>query len=186
MKVKEFVEIFKAQKFIDTKINPTAVEDFIKENITVKPYIPFVEKQAIVQIVLTTCSRIEDGVIAIDSVQKYILFTISLLATYTDLETDEDIEAYDLLCSITVGDGTLLDSIIKLFEKEYGRCLNILNMMTADLLAENNIEKQVGKFLTGILAKVDELSDGLKANINNIPETLSQLDIDKLVKLLEK
>lgn len=184
MTIKEFIQDFKAKKIVNNQINPTAIEDYIRKTLEVREYVPFAEKQAVAQIVLTTCSNIEDGVVVIDSVQKYILFTISMISTYTNLEIDEDIDSYDLLCSTLIGDETLLDCILKTFEKEYGRCLNILNMMTTDLLAENNIEKQVGRFLTGILSKVDILGEKLSSNLGEIPEKLSQLDIDKLTDLI--
>ena len=80
----------------------------------------------------------------------------------------------------------MLDAIIKTFEKEYSRCNDILNMMTVDLMAENNIEKQVGKFLSGLSKKIENLGDLFINNMSNIPESLSQLDIDKLVDVISK
>ena len=59
-------------------------------------------------------------------------------------------------------------------------------MMTADLLAENNVEKQVGKFLTNLSSKADKLGDGLINNIGQFGMDLSQLDIDKLTNMIDK
>jgi hypothetical protein len=188
MKIAEFIENFKSKKVMNTQIAPNAVGEYIKKELEVKSYIPFVEKQSIAQIVLESCASIKDGVVAIDSIQKYVIFTIMVLSTYTNLEFDgdEDLESYDALCSHQIGDGTLLDEIVKTFEKEYVRCNDILNMMTADLLAENNIEKQVGKFLSGISEKINNLGDSLINKLGDFNMDLNQLDIDKLSDVISK
>lgn len=189
MKITEFIQDFKDERIQNSKVNPNAVSEYIKKVLEVKDYIPFVEKQSVSQIVLESCAHISDGIITIDSVQKYIIFTITVLATYTNLEfngDETDLDAYDLLCAYTVGDETLLDAIIKTFEKEYSRCNDILNMMTVDLMAENNIEKQVGKFLSGLSKKIENFGDLFINNMSNIPESLNQLDIDKLADVISK
>lgn len=189
MKITEFIQDFKDERIQNSKVNPNAVSEYIKKVLEVKDYIPFVEKQSVAQIVLESCAHISDGIVAIDSVQKYIIFTITVLATYTNLEfngDETDLDAYDLLCAYTVGDETLLDAIIKTFEKEYSRCNDILNMMTVDLMAENNIEKQVGKFLSGFSKKIENFGDLFINNMSNIPESLNQLDIDKLADVISK
>lgn len=188
MDILTFVEQFKNDKVMNTQIKPNAVSEYIKDKLEVKDYIPFVEKQSIAQVVLETCANLKDGVIAIDSIQKYIIFTIMILSTYTNLEFDgdEDLDAYDALCVYQIDDGTLLDAIVKTFEKEYVRCNDILNMMTADLVAENNIEKQVGRFLSGISEKINELGDSLIGKLGNFNTDLNQLDIDKLSDMISK
>ena len=187
--VKKFVEDFKSNKIMNTKIDPNAVSVYICQKLEPKSYIPFVEKQSIAQIVLASCANIQDGVITIDSVQKYIIFTLTVLATYTNLEfegNEADLDAYDALCSYAVGDGTLLDAIVKTFEKEYSRCNDILNMMTSDLLAENNIEKQVGRLLTKLSTKIDNFGDIISNKIEGFDMDLGQLDIDKLTNIISK
>jgi hypothetical protein len=189
MKINEFVEAYKAKRFMNIKTAADERCEYIKNTLAIKDYIPFEEKKAIVQTVLTNCSSIKDGVVVIDSIQKYILFTMSMLVAYTNLEPDEGMnifEAYDALCSQKVDDGTLLDAIIKTFEFEYVRCNDILNMMTVDLLAENNIEKQVGKFLTNLSDKINKFGDGLIDKIGEFSMDLSQLDIDKLTNMIGK
>jgi hypothetical protein len=187
--IKEFVENYKAKNFMNTPQGAQERVEWIRKELDTKEYIPFDEKQAIAQTVLISCSSISDGVIVIDSIRKYMIFTMAMLSTYTNLESDEDIslsDAYDALCSCQVGDGTMLDAIIKTFEIEYSRCNDILNMMTADLLAENNIEKQVGKFLSNLSEKVNELGDGLIDKLGDFNMDLSQLDIDKLTSMIDK
>jgi hypothetical protein len=189
MKVLEFIENYNAKRFMNTKQGVDERVEWIRNEIGVKEYLPFAEKQTIAKTVLAECASIEDGVIAIDSVDKYISFTMAMLATYTVLEPDEDVtlsEEYDALCSIRVEDGTLLDAIIKTFEVEYVRCNDILNMMTADLLAENNIEKQIGKFLSNLSDKISKFGDGLIDKIGDMNMDLNQLDIDKLINMIGK
>jgi hypothetical protein len=188
MNILGFIEGYKNDKVMNTPIAPNAVSEYIKEKLEVKDYVPFVEKQSIAQVVLETCANMKDGVIAIDSIQKYIIFTIMVLSTYTNLEFDgdEDLESYDALCSYQINDGTLLDEIVKTFEKEYVRCNDILNMMTADLMAENNIEKQVGKFLSGISEKIGNLGDSLIDKLGDFNMDLNQLDIDKVSDIISK
>ena len=189
MNIKNFVDAYKTQKFMIGKNGIDERSEWIKKELEVKEYIPFVEKQAIAETVLTTCAHMSDGVITIDSIQKYLLFTMSMLITYTNLESSEDsnvFESYDALCSCKVNDGTLLDAIIKTFEVEYSRCNDILNMMTADLLAENNIEKQVGKFLSNLSEKLNGLGDRLIDKLGDFNMDLGQLDIDKLTSMIDK
>ena len=189
MKINEFIEKFKNDKVTNSKVAPNAVNDYLKKTLEVKDYVPLVEKQSIAQVTLETCSHIKDGVISIDSIKKYIIFTITVLSTYTNLEFDGDeigIDNYDILCSYKVDDNTLLDTIIKTFEVEYVRCNDILNMMTADLMAENNIEKQVGKFLSNISEKINGFGDLLIEKISDFDIDLDQLDIDKLANIISK
>ena len=189
MTIKEFVQTYKAKNFMNTKQGVEERVEWLRRELGVKEYIPFDEKQAIAQTVLASCSTISDGVITIDSIRKYMLFTMAMLSTYTNLESDEDTslsDVYDLLCSCQIGEGTMLDAIIKTFEIEYSRCNDILNMMTADLLAENNIEKQVGKFLSNLSEKINKLGDGLINKLGDFNMDLSQLDIDKLTNMIDK
>ena len=75
MTIQNFIEDFKAKKIMNTAIAPNAVSDYLKRELEVKDYVHFAEKQSVAQIVLESCANITDGVIAIDSIQKYIIFT---------------------------------------------------------------------------------------------------------------
>lgn len=189
MKITDFIEGFKSKKIQNTQTDNTIVGKYIRNTLEVKDYVPFVEKQSIAQIVLESCTHMRDGVLMVDSVKKYIIFTITVLATYTNLEfagDETDLEIYDALSSYVVGDGTLLDAIIGTFDREYVRCNDVLNMMNMDLLAENNIEKQVGKFLSGISEKLNNLGDSFISKLGDFNMDLSQLDIDKLSEVISK
>lgn len=188
MTIREFCDAYKAKNFMNTKQGVEERIAWIKQELETREYVPFEEKQAIAQTVLASCTTISDGVVAIDSIRKYMLFTMAMLSTYTNLESDEDAslsDSYDALCMCQGGDGTMLDAIIKTFEVEYSRCNDILNMMTADLLAANNIEKQVGKFLSNLSEKINKLGDGLIDKLGDFNMDLSQLDIDKLTNMID-
>lgn len=188
MKVQELITKFENAKVTNSNINPNAVSNYLKKELEVRDYVSLVEKQSIAQVVLETCANIKNGVITVDSIQKYVIFTITVLSTYTNLEFDgeADLGDYDALCAYLIGDRTLLDEIVKTFEKEYVRCNDILNMMTADLLAENNIEQQIGRFLSGISEKINNLGDSLIDKLGNFNMDLDQLDIDKLSNIISK
>lgn len=189
MTIQNFIENYKAKTFVISRNGADERVEYLKKTLEIKDYISFKEKKVIAQTVLANCSTIKDGVVSIDSIQKYILFTMAMIASYTNLESDEDTsisEEYDMLCSYNVEGGTLLDAIIKTFEFEYMRCNDILNMMTADLLAENNIEKQVGKFLSNISDKINKLGDGLIEKLGDFNMDLGQIDIDELTNMIAK
>lgn len=184
MKITDFIKNYNAKRFMNTKQGVDERIEYIKKELEIKEYIPLNQKRSIAKTVLESCAHISDGVITIDSIQKYLLFTMAMLSAYTNLDPDDDVsisDTYDMFCSIQIDNGTLLDAIIKTFETEYTRCNDVLNMMTADLLAENNIEKQVGKFLTSISTKIDKLVDKL----GDMNMDLSQLDIDKITNMID-
>lgn len=188
MTITEFCEAYKTKNFMNTKQGIEERVEWIKKELDTREYVPFDEKIAIARTVLASCSTISDGVVAVDSIRKYMLFTMAMLSAYTNLESDDDMsfsESYDMICSCQVGDGTMLDAIVKTFEIEYSRCNDVLNMMTADLLAENNIEKQVGKFLSNISEKINKLGDGLIDKLGDFNMDLNQLDIDKLTSMID-
>ena len=187
MTIREFVEAYKAKKFMNTRVGVEDRIEFLKSTLDVKAYIPFVDKRALAEATIAACANFDDGVFVIDSLKKYMLFTMTMLFTYTSLEHDESVgvdEEYDLLCSVCVDDGTLLDAAIGLFAVEYSRCNDILNMMTADVLAENNVEIQIGKFLSGLSDKIDQFGDKLIKIVENLD--IGQLDIDKLTRMINK
>ena len=76
MKIKEFIE--KAKK--------TNSVNGLKNIITVKNYLPFVEKQELIESVTESCKVVTNGYIQFDEMKKYIVFTTSVIQAYTDLE----------------------------------------------------------------------------------------------------
>ena len=188
MKILDFVNEIKAKKIMNTQYQPHAVEDFIKEKLNIKTYVPFVEKRELCKKVLdASCTR-NGGIVEVDSVSRYILFTIAIISKYTNLEfssgEDEEfdsIDEYDMLCQ-----NDLLNPILDVIGMEYTTCNNILNMMMADINANNNnIAAVLDKSAQRLLDIVDKLKDVLEDKVEELNLDLSQIDIDAYKGLID-
>lgn len=178
MKVKEFVEMYKKNSRID-----------IAKTVETEQYIGIMQKRQIAELVLDNCTYEVDGEIHVDSVERYILFTITVIKAHTNLEFDyennEAIDDYDMLC-----ESGLLIKVIDTFKDDYASCQEILNMMTTDKLQESmTIEKKLYQFFDGIQYTLDETLNSIVEKIDL--DVLKGLPIDKnslssLVNLFEK
>ena len=80
MKVQKFVNDFIEKKIMNTKVAPDAVSEYIKKELEVKDYVPFIEKRELCERVLNACNvKDENGLVKVDSVKRYIIFTISII-----------------------------------------------------------------------------------------------------------
>lgn len=174
MKANELVEMYKKNPRID-----------IEKILEVKKYVSIAYKREMAKLILDNCTTIVDGEVHIDSVERYMLFTIAVIGLHTNLEFihEEDdeysvIDDYDLLC-----ESGILVKIIETFKDDYASCQEILNMMTTDSLQDNmTIEKKLYQFLDAIQDILSGTIDGLvdKLDIDNL-----QLDQDKLLKIYD-
>ena len=189
MKIIEFINEFKEKKIQNTKINEHAVSDHIRKTLAVKAYIPFVEKRELCERVLNASNtQDENGLVKVDSVSRYIIFTLSIISKYTNLEFSsgkdtefDSLDEYDMLCQ-----SGLLNAILDVIGEEYATCNNILNMMMADIEANNNtIEAVLGHNLSKITDSVDGLIDALAEKVKKMNLDLNQIDIDKYKGLIE-
>lgn len=178
MKVSELVEKYNKNQRID-----------LVKVLEVIPYTGIEFKRQMANLVLDGCTTIVDGEVHIDSLEKYLLFTISVISMHTNLEfshEDEDdmmdaIDDYDMLC-----ESGLLVKIIETFKDDYAACQEVLNMMTADKIQNSmTLEKKICTFL-------DAIQNMLGNGINNLTENLDvsnlindlPIDQSKLIKLL--
>ena len=180
MKVNELVEMYKRNARID-----------IAKQLEVKQYVGIESKRTMAKLVLENCTYMVDGEIHIDSIERYLLFTIATIALHTNLEFyDEDetysvVDDYDALCETG-----LLVKIIDTFKDDYVSCQEILNMITADRMQDNvTIEKKIYNVLDTIQATiVDAINDIInKLGVDAIDELA--FDQEKLLdvyKLLNK
>ena len=178
MKIHELVERYKKNERID-----------IAKAIETKQYIGIDTKRRIAQLVLENCTEVVDDEIRIDSVERYILFIITVIMAHTNLEfkNEEDeeyssIDDYDMLC-----ESGLLVKVIDTFKDDYASCQEILNMMTADIMQGNmTIEKKIGKFLDEIQDLLSGVVSGLveKLNVDELMENLP-FDQAKLLNLFD-
>ena len=184
MKILEFIQVVNNNKAkLYNKADKNALQNFIKQTLNIKSYIPIIDKQRLAMRVLDACTE-ENGVIKTDSFQKYFLFTINVLKMYTDLEFDEEgniYEEYDELCS-----NGLLDAILDTFEEDYGRANTILNMLYADMIENNNSTANlIGTAMSKLSTGLDELIHSLSDKIADINTNINNEDIAKLQSFLK-
>ena len=171
MKINELVEMYEKNPRID-----------IAQKIEAVPYVGVEYKRMLADLVLDNCTSVVDGEIHVDSVEKYLLFTISVIGLHTNLdfsfEEDSDVSAIDEYDALSKSG--LLVKIIDTFKDDYLACQEILNMMTADRLQNNmTIEKKIYQFL-------DSMTNMLEGGINDLTEkmNLSGFDTDSLMQLV--
>lgn len=183
MKVQEFIEGINDFETCD--------EYYLKKTLEIKEYVPFAEKRELCAKVLNTCNKIDtsNGLVKVDSISRYIVFTIAILSTYTNLEFSsgqdteiDSLDEYDMLCR-----HNLLNPILDAIGAEYTTCNNILNMMMTDVIANNNnIENVLGNTTKKLLEIVDSFVDVLSDKVESLNLDLNQIDIDKYKGLIEQ
>ena len=181
MKVMEFIEAIKK--------NPNQATTICKKLIKTR-YIPVLEKRQLAELVYSTSTEIENGVVKVDSLSKYLIFTLLMLTKYTDLEftvdesgaaTEEAIKEYDALC-----ENGLLNPIIAEFQDDYARANEIMNYVFQDNLAVNNtVEAVVGKVAGTLLGIVGNFADVLSNKVNDMNLDLENLDMGQLNNVLQ-
>lgn len=186
MEIKEFITNYTNRNFINTKQGIEERVEWLKRELKVKPYMPFAEKRELCASVLDACCTRKNGLVKVDSVSRYIIFTISVISHYTELEfnTDEEydsLDEYDMLC-----ESRLLNPILELIGDEYAACNNMLNMMLEDIIANNNtVEAVLGHTLDKVSDLLDGLIDAFAEKVEEMELDLSQIDIEKYKGLLD-
>lgn len=172
MKIMEFIDIM-------SKENSTKRISAILET---KKYLPIDEKRRIAEAVIEACTTDNGGFIQIDSLDKYIMFTIAVISNYTNLEFGLDgdyLSDYDRLC-----EAGLLDAVIATFDKEYARTNEILNMLLTDKLQHNSAEASLAKVVDSANNYMDKFINALKNKIEEMNFDLSNFNSDTLNGLL--
>jgi hypothetical protein len=186
MKINEFVENYKAKRFMNTKQGVDERVEWIRKELEVKEYLPFAEKRELCEVVLDACCTKEDGLVKVDSVSRYIIFTLSVLSRYTNLEFSsgeeyDSLDEYDMLC-----ESHLLDIILAVLGDEYTACNNMLNMMMDDIMTNNNtVEAVLGHALGKVSDSLDDLIGTFADKVEEMELDLSQIDIGPLKGILD-
>lgn len=131
----------------------------LERGLEVKKYLPIEVKKTIAQSIIYDCTNDEDGVIKVDSVQRYMSYVRHMLITHTNLEYAD--ENYDVLCSTEYGETTLLNAIMDCFGDDAKECTRILNLIMDDYMQEMTIEFSVAKFLNGLNESIDTFAKKL-------------------------
>lgn len=160
MKINELLEIINDETDISKVLN-------------IKKYIPASEKKQIIDSIIDECMRAENGVIKLDSMQKYMSFIKYMIVNYTNLEYEED--DYDVLCSTYYCGNSLLNAIIAEFNAEMQECDRFLDFAIENILRENSLEYMIGKFLCDAGYMMEKISD-----------KIADLDTNKIEYLLKK
>jgi hypothetical protein len=160
--------------------------EWIRRELGLVSYLPFAEKRELCVSVLDSCCTKDNGLVKVDSVSRYILFTITVISKYTTLEfsSGEDydsLDEYDMLC-----ESRLLNPILELIGDEYATCNNMLNMMMDDVIANNNtVEAVLGHALGKVSGSLDGMIGAFADKVEEMELDLSQIDFDKYKGLLE-
>ena len=188
MKIAEFIEQFKNDKVVNTKINENAVSTYLKEKLEIKTYLPFRLKRALVETVITQNIEWVDGIKKIDPINEYVSFIVAVISAHTNIEwSDDPVSDYDLL-----SESGLLPKIIAEFEESYSECDTLLKMARGSELEDNNVNAIVARFTTGILDRLDSVGAVLKDKVgdfdlkNILGADFKQEDLAKLSGFLNK
>ena len=168
MKINEFIEKYKKSGGVQT----------VGRLISVKNYLPFTEKQALVNQILNRCKISNYGYIQFDETKKYIVFTLEIIKAYTNLEFDEDF-------NVALCEADMLNSILDVFEGEYKTVLNMVNMRQDYMLQSNSIECQVAKFLSGVNDRLDDVLEIISNRVGSYNDiNVTADDINKLTSFI--
>lgn len=188
MKINELIEKFKTERVQNTKVNPNAVSEWIREEIKIKTYIPFRQKREIVEMVVGQNIETVDGIKKYDSINAYVGFVVAMISAHTDLVWSPDpVADYDLLA-----ESGLLPQIITEFQESYNECDVIMKMVLAMELEDNNVNVLIGHFLDDILKRLSSVGEKFKGTLGdfNIQDILGgnikEEDLTKLSGLIDK
>ena len=161
MTIKNFVESMKA--------GDTNVSDLI----SVKKYITAVEKIHVAKVVMDFSVEYDRGFIKISNYKKHMAFIFNVIEAHTDLRFTDDwgskIDEYDVLC-----ENDLLDVIIGTFEKDYNATREVLDLMCADMLADNSVEASIAKLTQSVSENLDVL-------VGAVADKLEDFDVEKII-----
>lgn len=196
------------KKFVNeyAKRVPQMQETYIKENLVITPYVPFVKKDALADKLVDISTYVfedytkEDGTtgrrktdkIKVNSTVQYLLFCRLVIENYTNLtvETEGFFEEYDALKS-----SGLLDKLMVSTENrpslipmdEIAELRSLVSMKQGDIMQNyvnpsSYIANQVERVSTILSVTLKPILDKIANSIENIDEK----DIEKFGNKLEK
>lgn len=184
MEIKTFVESYKAKTFMSTPQGLNDKAEWIREQLKIKKYIPFMEKRKIAEMVVEQNIEVVDGIKKYDNISAYISLIMASIVAHTSLKcSDDPIADYDLLA-----ESGLLPQIVAEFQESHNEIDILLKMAVAYELEDNQTGALIGRFLDSVLKKLDGASGMLKEIIDNLDleEMFSEENVAKIVGLLNK
>ena len=174
MRINEFIEYM--AKNINRTLKEEQILTLVKNQLEVKKYIPLREKKDLVDKIIEKCLYYENGTFRIDAIDSYIYFTMFTIDTYTNLEIDDIEGCFDIL-----SESGLMPVVITALGQEYNDVQTFLNMKRNEILENNSIEMQLGKFFEGTLEKVEDFGEELIETLNSL--NINKDNVMKIVKM---
>lgn len=158
MKINEFVEAYKAKRFMATKQGVDERSEWLRKKLDVKEYIPFRDKRQIAELVVVQNIKEVDGVKRYDSISGYVSLIVASIAAHTSLEFSSDpVADYDLLA-----ESGLLTEILSEFADSHNEIDLLLHMALDMELEDNEINAMIGRFLNKISGMLDGAVNAVK------------------------
>lgn len=180
----------KVQEFVDKYIaftNESLKEKYIKDNVK-DEYVPYTMKVHICENIakFTTRKKVNNGekekeIFYLDSANRYLLFQMRLIETYTDIKFSDGIDAikeFELLDKYGIND--LI--IANIPEREYVNFKTILDMKIDDAsVNENNFIQYIDTKIDAIKLALDAFDDSFVNMLNDpkILETIKSVENSK-------
>lgn len=173
--------------------NDTLKKQYIKDNLEIVSYVPFVKKDALISNLLkATMIDKETGNVKVNSSAEYLLMTRILIENYTNLavETDGFYEEYDELKKSGLFDILLVgnEATTPLIPyEEIVEFKHLLSIKRSDVLTNryeihNFITEQVERFKALGEATLTPLMDAVSKKLDEIPKE----DLDKVAEMAKK
>lgn len=187
MTIKEFCEKYNN---IATK---QSKDQYIKDNLEITPYVPFVKKDALIANLLKiTMIDKETGNIKVNSSAEYLLITRIFIENYTNLtvETKGFSEEYDELKKSGLFDILLIGNDITaplIPYEEIAEFKHLLSIKKSDILQNKYeihsfITEQVERFKALGEATLTPLMDVVSKKLDEIPKE----ELDKIIEFAKK
>ena len=188
MLVHEFVENYKAKKFMNTPQGDIERMEWIRKELDVKSYIPFRDKRKIAEMIVEQNIKEVDGIKKYDSIDGYIDLMIASIASHTNLAFSNDpVADYDMLA-----ESGLLPKIMAEFQGSHDEIDIILKMALAMELEDNNVNALVGRFLNKISMLLDGVVEVVKDGLADfdladiLGDEFNKEDLAKLSSFLDR
>ena len=187
MTIKEFCEKYNN---IATK---QSKDQYIKDNLEITPYVPFVKKDALIANLLKiTMIDKETGNIKVNSSAEYLLITRIFIENYTNLtvETEGFFEEYDELKKSGLFDILLIGNDVTaplIPYEEIAEFKHLLSIKKSDILQNKYeihsfITEQVERFKALGEATLTPLMDVVSKKLDEIPKE----ELDKIIEFAKK
>ena len=175
MRINEFIE--NMSKNINGTMKENQILAIAQKQLEVKKYIPIKEKKDLVDKIIEKCIYFESNTFRIDAIDSYIYFVMFTIDAYTNLEIDDVEDGFDAL-----SESGLMPVVIASLGQEYQDVQTFLNMKRDEILENNSVEMQLGKFFDSALNQVSEFSEGLMDIIQNL--NIDQNAIMNAIKMI--